>query len=247
MRVLLAEADPATARTLSLALKSPGVMIDHTELGEDALEMVRHYDYDVVLLSPQLADISGLEVLRRMRHARQATPAFMLGGRISTQAKVAAFSAGADDVLVTPVDPAELLARLQAVVRRSRGISDPVVRVDGLQLNLNTGEVSFEGRAIHLTGKETAILELLVTRKGQVLTKDAFLNHLYGGMDEPESKIIDVFICKLRKKLQNAGASNMIGTCWGRGYIFNEAAAKPAVAAAFDGPVMASQAPSMVM
>ena len=104
--------------------------------------MVRHYDYDVVLLSPQLADISGLEVLRRMRHARQATPAFMLGSRISTQAKVAAFSAGADDVLVTPVDPAELLARLQAVVRRSRGISDPVVRVDGLQVNLNTGEVT---------------------------------------------------------------------------------------------------------
>ena len=246
MRVLLAEADVAAARDLFLALKSPGVMIDHTDLGEDALEMVRHYDYDVVLLSPQLADISGLEVLRRMRHARQATPAFMLGSRISTQAKVAAFGAGADDVLVTPVDPGELLDRLQAVVSRSRGISDPVVRVDGLHVNLNTREVSFEGRAIHVTGKEAAILELLVTRKGQVLTKDMFLNHLYGGMDEPEAKIIDVFICKLRKKLQNAGASNMIGTCWGRGYIFNEAAAKPAVAAAFDGPVVA-HTPSMVM
>ncbi|MGI4796834.1 MAG: winged helix-turn-helix domain-containing protein [Janthinobacterium lividum] len=132
-------------------------------------------------------------------------------------------------------------------MRRSRGISDPVVRVDGLQVNLNTHDVSYDGRAIHLTGKEAAILELLVTRKGQVLTKDAFLNHLYGGMDEPEPKIIDVFICKLRKKLQNAGAGNMIGTCWGRGYVLNEAAAKPAVAAAFDGPIIASQTPSMVM
>ena len=246
MRVLLAEADVATARDLFLALKSATVLVDHTDLGEDALEMVRHYDYDVVLLGSQLADISGLEVLRRLRQARQATPAFMLGSRISTQAKVAAFKAGADDVLVTPVDPGELLARLQAVVRRSRGISDPVVRVDGLEVNLNTDEVSYEGRAIHLTGKESAILKLLILRKGQVLTKDAFLNHLYGGMDEPDAKIIDVFICKLRKKLQTAGASNMIGTCWGRGYIFNEAAAKPAVAAAFDGPVIAPM-PSMVM
>ena len=246
MRVLLAEADVVAARKICMSLKTASVLVDHTDSGEEALEMVRHYDYDVVLLGLQLPDMSGLEVLRGMRNAKQPTPVLMLGSGLLAETKVKAFKAGADDVLATPVDPEELLARLQAVVRRSRGISDPIVRIDGLHVNLNSRQASVEGRDIRLTGKEFAILELLVMRKGQVLTKDAFLNHLYGGMDEPEMKIIDVFICKLRKKLQAAGAGNLIGTAWGRGYVLHEAAAKPAVAAAFDGPVNA-HTPSMVM
>ena len=237
MRVLLAEADVVAARAISMGLRTASVLVDHTNSGEEALEIVRHYDYDIVLLGMQLPDMSGLEVLRGMRNARRPTPVLMLGSELLAEAKVKAFKAGADDVLAMPVDPEELLVRLQAVVRRSRGISDPIVRIDGLHVNLNSRQVTVNGCTVHLTGKEFAILELLVTRKGQVLTKDAFLNHLYGGMDEPEMKIIDVFICKLRKKLQKAGAGNMIGTSWGRGYILHEAVAKPAVAAAFDGPV----------
>jgi two-component system cell cycle response regulator CtrA len=97
-----------------------------------------------------------------------------------------------------------------------------MLRVGNLQLNLDSREVSIDSQLIHLTGKEYAILELLVLRKGMVLTKEAFLNHLYGGMDEPEMKIIDVFICKLRKKLAIAGAGNLIGTVWGRGYMIRE-------------------------
>ena len=246
MRVLLAEADVVAARAISMGLKTASVLVDPTDSGEDALEMVRHYDYDVVLLGLQLPDMSGLEVLRGMRNAKRLIPVLMLGSELLAETTVKAFKAGADDVLATPVDPEELLARLQAVVRRSRGISDPIVRIDGLHVNLNSRQASVEGCAIHLTGKEFAILELLVMRKGQVLTKDAFLNHLYGGMDEPEMKIIDVFICKLRKKLQAAGAGNLIGTVWGRGYILHEAVAKPAVVSAFDGPVNA-QTPMMVM
>jgi two-component system cell cycle response regulator CtrA len=94
--------------------------------------------------------------------------------------------------------------------------------VGPLTLNLGSREVLVEGRAVHLTGKEYAVLELLTLRKGVVLTKEAFLNHLYGGMDEPEVKIIDVFICKLRKKLAQAGASELIGTVWGRGYVLRD-------------------------
>jgi two-component system cell cycle response regulator CtrA len=140
------------------------------------------------------------------------------------QARVKALSLGADDFIIKPYDKAELLARMQAIVRRSKGFSQPTVRMGRLELNLDSREVSVDGRDVHLTGKEYAILELLVLRKGMVLTKEAFLNHLYGGMDEPEVKIIDVFVCKLRKKLARSGADGIIGTIWGRGYMIRESA-----------------------
>lgn len=124
--------------------------------------------------------------------------------------------------MTKPYDAGELVARLQAVMRRSRGFAEPKLRVGNLELDLNGKNVTVDGAPLHLTGKEYAILELLVIRKGSVLTKDAFLNHLYGGIDEPEMKIIDVFICKLRRKLQNVGAGNLIATVWGRGYILRE-------------------------
>ena len=145
-----------------------------------------------------------------------------------------ALSLGADDFIIKPYDKAELLARMQAVVRRSKGFSQPTVRLGRLELNLDSREVAIDGRDIHLTGKEYSILELLVLRKGMVLTKEAFLNHLYGGMDEPEVKIIDVFVCKLRKKLARAGAEGIIGTIWGRGYMIREPAAEQAFSAGFE-------------
>jgi two-component system cell cycle response regulator CtrA len=157
-----------------------------------------------------------------MRAARIETPVLILSGLSRPQAKVKGFGLGADDFITKPFDKAELIARMQAVVRRSKGFSQPTLRVGPLTLNLDSREVTVDGRLVHLTGKEYAILELLVLRKGMVLTKEAFLNHLYGGMDEPEMKIIDVFICKLRKKLAQAGADNLIGTVWGRGYMMRE-------------------------
>ncbi len=129
---------------------------------------------------------------------------------------------GADDYITKPFDQQELVARIQAIVRRAKGFSQPTLSVGPLTLNLGSREVLVDGRAVHLTGKEYAVLELLTLRKGVVLTKEAFLNHLYGGMDEPEVKIIDVFICKLRKKLASAGAAELIGTVWGRGYVLRE-------------------------
>ena len=186
--------------------------------------MTRHYDYDIVVLDLMLPDIEGFEVVRRMRVSRNDTPVLILSGMTRPQAKVKGLGLGADDFITKPFDKAELLARLQAIVRRSKGFSQPSLRVGPLLLNLDSHEVLVGDQPVHLTGKEYAILELLVLRKGMVLTKEAFLNHLYGGMDEPEMKIIDVFICKLRKKLTNAGADNLIGTVWGRGYMIREAA-----------------------
>jgi len=224
MRVLLVEDDVAAARGVSLMLKSSGAVVDQADTGEEALELARHYDYDAVILDLMLPDMEGYDVVRRMRAARIETPILILSGLSRPQAKVKGFAMGADDFLTKPFDRAELLARVQAVVRRSKGFSQPALKVGPLQLNLDSREVSVDGHPVHLTGKEYSILELLVLRKGMVLTKEAFLNHLYGGMDEPEMKIIDVFICKLRKKLAQAGADNLIGTVWGRGYMLRDSA-----------------------
>ena len=225
MRILLIEDDLVAARGTSLMLKSSGAVVDHADTGEEGLELARHYDYDIVILDLMLPDIEGFEVVRRMRVSRNDTPVLILSGLSRPQVKVKGLGLGADDFLTKPFDKAELLARMQAIVRRSKGFSQPSLRVGSLLLNLDSHEVSVDDRPVHLTGKEYAILELLVLRKGMVLTKEAFLNHLYGGMDEPEMKIIDVFICKLRKKLAMAGADNLIGTVWGRGYMIREPAA----------------------
>ncbi len=235
MRVLLVEDDAIAARGLSLILKADGAVIDVADTGEEALELVRHYEYDIVVLDLMLPDMEGYDVVRRIRAARIDVPVLILSGLSRPQAKVKGFGMGADDFITKPYDKAELLARMQAIIRRSKGFSQSTLRIGPLVLNLDSREVTADGAPVHLTGKEYAILELLVLRKGMVLTKEAFLNHLYGGMDEPEMKIIDVFICKLRKKLAQAGAGNLIGTVWGRGYLIREqqpdAASLPKVAA----------------
>jgi two-component system cell cycle response regulator CtrA len=231
MRVLLVEDDLTASRGISLMLRGHGAIVDETDTGEEALELVKHYDYDIVVLDLLLPDMEGYEVVRRMRGARVETPVLILSGLTRPQAKVKGFGMGADDYITKPFDKSELIARIQAVIRRSKGYSQPLLRIGNLQLNLDSRDVLVEEQTVHLTGKEYAILELLVLRKGMVLTKEAFLNHLYGGIDEPEMKIIDVFICKLRKKLAQAGAGNLIGTVWGRGYMMRDPNSQGALAA----------------
>lgn len=231
MRVLLVEDDLTASRGISLMLRGHGAIVDETDTGEEALELVKHYDYDIVVLDLILPDMEGYEVVRRMRGARVETPVMILSGLTRPQAKVKGFGMGADDYITKPFDKSELVARIQAVIRRSKGYSQPLLRIGNLQLNLDSRDVLVEDKTVHLTGKEYAILELLVLRKGMVLTKEAFLNHLYGGIDEPEMKIIDVFICKLRKKLAQAGAGNLIGTVWGRGYMMRDPNSQAALAA----------------
>jgi two-component system cell cycle response regulator CtrA len=223
MRVLLVEDDTSTAKSIQLMLKSEGYVCDCTDLGEDGLEIGKLYDYDIIVLDLMLPDIDGYEVLRRLRQARVRTPILILSGLAEPDKKVKGLGFGADDYLTKPFDKAELMARIQAVVRRSKGYSESVIRTGKLTVNLDTRTVEVEGQPLHLTGKEYGILELLSLRKGTTLTKEMFLNHLYGGMDEPELKIIDVFVCKLRKKLSTAtGGENYIETVWGRGYVLRD-------------------------
>ena len=247
MRVLIVEDDGLANRALAQLLRSNGVIVDQIDSGEEALELARHYDYDVVLLDLVLCDLEGYDVVRRMRSARIETPVIIQGSQVRPEARVKAFSMGADDFITKPYDHSELFARMQAIVRRSKGYSQPTLRCGSLQLNLDSREVLVSGRPVHLTGKEYSILELLVLRKGMVLTKEVFLNHLYGGMDEPEMKIIDVFICKLRKKLAEVGAANVIGTVWGRGYMVRDGSLHPMLAtAAPTVPVAAIEMPELL-
>ncbi|MDP2696625.1 response regulator transcription factor CtrA [Thalassospira sp.] len=223
MRVLLVEDDNATADSIELMLKSEGMVIDTTDLGEDGLEIGKLYDYDIILLDLMLPDIDGYEVLRRLRDARVETPVLILSGLSETEDKVKGLGFGADDYLTKPFDRTELLARIQAIVRRSKGHAQSVIATGKINVNLDARTVEVEGAPLHLTGKEYGILELLSLRKGTTLTKEMFLNHLYGGMDEPELKIIDVFVCKLRKKIQSATeGDNYIHTVWGRGYVLRD-------------------------
>ena len=223
MRVLLVEDDPATSRSIELMLTHANLNVYCTDLGEDGIDLAKLYDYDLILLDLNLPDMSGHEVLRQLRLAKIETPILILSGSDDTDSKIRGFGFGADDYMTKPFHREELIARIHAIIRRSKGHAQSIIRTGSVSVNLDAKTVEAEGKAVHLTGKEYQILELLSLRKGTTLTKEMFLNHLYGGMDEPELKIIDVFICKLRKKLSEAtGGENYIETVWGRGYVMRD-------------------------
>ena len=223
MRILLVEDDPSTSRSIELMLTHANLNVYCTDMGEDGIDLAKLYDYDLILLDLNLPDMSGHDVLRQLRLARVETPILILSGADDTDSKLKGFGFGADDYMTKPFHREELVARIHAIIRRSKGHSQSVIRTGSVNVNLDAKTVDVDGRAVHLTGKEYQMLELLSLRKGTTLTKEMFLNHLYGGMDEPELKIIDVFICKLRKKLAEAtGGQNYIETVWGRGYVLRD-------------------------
>jgi two-component system cell cycle response regulator CtrA len=223
MRILLVEDDPTTSRSIELMLTHANLNVYATDLGEEGIDLAKLYDYDLILLDLNLPDMTGHEVLRQLRTARIETPILILSGDDATESKLKGFGFGADDYLTKPFHREELVARIHAIIRRSKGHSQSMIRTGRICVNLDTKTVEVGGAPVHLTGKEYQMLELLSLRKGTTLTKEMFLNHLYGGMDEPELKIIDVFICKLRKKLAVAsGGESHIETVWGRGYVLRD-------------------------
>jgi two-component system cell cycle response regulator CtrA len=223
MRVLLVEDDSSTAKSIELMLKSEGYVIDTTDLGEDGIDLGKIYEYDIIILDLMLPDMDGYQVLKELRDAKIETPVLILSGLTELDNKIKGLGFGADDYLTKPFDKRELIARIQAIVRRSQGHSQSTITTGKVIVNLDSRTVEVAGEPLHLTGKEYGIIELLSLRKGSTLTKEMFLNHLYGGMDEPEVKIIDVFVCKLRKKIADiAGGDNYIETVWGRGYVLRD-------------------------
>jgi two-component system cell cycle response regulator CtrA len=223
MRVLLVEDDHTTSKSIELMLTHANLNVYTTDLGEEGIDLAKLYDYDLILLDLGLPDMPGHEVLRQVRLARIETPILILSGADDTESKIKGFGFGADDYLTKPFHREELVARIHAIIRRSKGHSQSVIRTGKINVNLDAKTVDVDGKTVHLTGKEYQMLELLSLRKGTTLTKEMFLNHLYGGMDEPELKIIDVFICKLRKKLAEAtGGESYIETVWGCGYVLRD-------------------------
>jgi two-component system cell cycle response regulator CtrA len=223
MRVLLIEDDSATAQSIQLMLKSQNLNVFTADLGEEGVDLGKIYDYEIILLDLNLPDMSGFEVLRKLRIAKVKTPIVILSGLAGIEDKVNGLGFGADDYITKPFHRDELIARIHAVVRRAQGHAQSIVQTGDLVVNLDAKTVQINGSPVHLTGKEYQMLEILSLRKGTTLTKEVFLNQLYGGMDEPEVKIIDVFICKLRKKLSHASyGKNYIETVWGRGYVLRE-------------------------
>ena len=236
MRILLVEDDPTTSKSIELMLSHANLNVYATDMGEEGVDLAKLYDYDLILLDLNLPDMDGHEVLRQLRVSRIDTPILILSGADDTENKIKGFGFGADDYLTKPFHRDELIARIHAIIRRSKGHSQSVIRTGKIAVNLDAKTVEVNSKSVHLTGKEYQMLELLSLRKGTTLTKEMFLNHLYGGMDEPELKIIDVFICKLRKKLSEAtGDENYIETVWGRGYVLRDPEPgqddKPALAA----------------
>ena len=220
---LLVEDDSATAQSVELMLKFESFNVYTTDLGEEGIDLGKIYDYDIIILDLNLPDISGFEVLRSLRVSKVKTPTLILSGLAGLEDKVNALGFGADDYMTKPFHKDELVARIHAIVRRSKGHAESVIEFGDLAVNIDTKMVEINGVRVHMTGKEYQILELLALRRGTTLTKDMSLNHLYGGMDEPQLKIIDVFICKLRKKLADASnGKNYIETVWGRGYALRE-------------------------
>ncbi|MGF1544712.1 MAG: response regulator transcription factor CtrA [Parvularculaceae bacterium] len=229
MRVLLIEDDGATAQSIELMLKSDGFNVYTTDLGEEGVDLGKVYDYDIILLDLNLPDMTGFDVLKSLRVSKVNTPILILTGQGDIETKVRGLGFGADDYMTKPFHKDELVARIHAIVRRSKGHSQSVITTGDLTVNLDAKTVEVAGQRVHLTGKEYQMLELLSLRKGTTLTKEMFLNHLYGGMDEPELKIIDVFICKLRKKLAAAtNGEHYIETVWGRGYVLRDPAEEKA-------------------
>lgn len=219
MRILIVEDEITVSRLLEMHLERSGCKTYSTTLGEEAIDLASVYEYDLVLLDLNLPDMNGSTVLRALRKKRIETPVLVLTGDSCADQRLECFGLGADDFLQKPFHRDELLARIRAIVRRANGHASSTIRIGRLSINLDQQNVFADDLALSLTGREFQFLELLALRKGATVTKEAFLNHVYGGMDEPEPKIIDVYICRIRKKIEELiGPGAYIETVWGRGY-----------------------------
>lgn len=222
MRILVVEPDDSSSRIMEIFLNSAGHHVEIVTTAEEAIEYLELYPYDIVLTEIDLPDMSGIRMVRKMRTQKIVTPVLCVSQRSDVETKVQALQAGSDGYITKPYHRDELSGVIAAIIRRSAGHASPSIRVGELEILTDERRVLVSGKGVHLTGKEYQIMELLALRKGVTLSKEQFINHLYGGRDEPEQKIVDVFVCKLRKKLGQGGLA--IATVWGRGYVLQDPA-----------------------
>jgi two-component system cell cycle response regulator CtrA len=243
MRILLAQGHSAEAKNTAAILSVTGGIIDRVRSGHEALMYLQTYEYDIVVLDRSLADGEGSDALRRFRAQGFNVPVLMLADYSTGKSRAQVLRAGADDLMTKPYDADEFLARVEAIVRRRNGFARSVLRVGPLEIDMASREVRVDEQPLAVTRKEYAILELMALRKGRVIPKQAFLDHLYNGLDGPETRVIDVFICNLRKKLANWGFGSLIDTVRGHGYIMRDLADLPAEVV----PLMPAKAPAAML
>ena len=204
---------------LTAFLRSRMAIVDETNDPEEVLDLVKFYDYDAILLRLSENRLGDFDLIRKLRIARVRAPLIAVARSMSEAIRLRVLQTGADDLIVDALSHEEIFMKVQNLIRRSRGFHENALRLGQVEINMNAKKIFANGKPVTLTKKEYQIAEILALRKGVVLSKEAILDHLYGGLDEPNPKIIDVFICKIRKKLQALGVEDFIETNWGRGYM----------------------------
>ncbi len=220
MRLLLVEDDQALRDSLVSQLKNAGFNVDAAADGQEGLYCATEYPLDVAIIDLGLPKVPGLEVIKRARAAGRSFPILILTARDRWQDKVEGLQAGADDYLAKPFHFEELLARVQALLRRSGGWAQPVLRCGPVALDTRTQEVTVNAQKVDLTSFEFRILEYLIHRAGEVISKTELTERLYAQDFDRDSNTIEVFIGRLRRKLDPDNAIKPIETLRGRGYRF---------------------------
>ena len=216
-RILLVEDDDALARGVVALLRDGGCAVDHVETGRAALELEPLEPYALVILDVGLPDLCGFEVLKTLRRRRSRTPVLVLTARDALQDRVDGLNFGADDYLLKPFEPAELDARVRALIRRGQGDPSPVVQVGELTLDQATGEVRLKGEPLDLRRRELAVLTSLVSRAGKVVPKERLSAEVFDYDDVVAPNALELYVARLRKKLQPHGPQ--IRTLRGLGYV----------------------------
>jgi two-component system cell cycle response regulator CtrA len=219
MKILSFETYQSKKDLFTAFLRSRLAIVDETSDSEEALDLVKFYEYDVIFLRLSEDRLVDIDIVRKLRMARVRAPIVVIARMMTEAARLRVLQAGADDLIVDALSHEEVFMKVQNLIRRSRGFHDNALRIGAVEINMNAKKIFANGKPVTLTKKEYQIAEILALRKGVVLSKEAILDHLYGGLDEPNPKIIDVFICKIRKKLLTLGVDDFIETNWGRGYM----------------------------
>lgn len=223
MRVLVIEDETMLRGQLQDGLKDCGYVVDSAEDGEEGLYYGREYAYDAAIVDVGLPKRDGIEVIRKLREEGRNFPVLILTARSHWQDKVAGLEAGADDYVTKPFHMAELTARINALVRRAAGHATPVIREGALAIDTARKEVKVDGREIELTAFEYRVLEYLALNADRVVSKTELTEHLYDQDYDRDSNVIEVFIGRLRKKLDPDGIANPIRTVRGQGYRLHSA------------------------
>jgi len=219
MRILLVEDEEALAYIIRKGLEEEGYVVDLAGNGEDGLFMARYEPSDLMVLDIMLPVIDGLTILRKVRQAGIRTPVIMLTARDSIMDKVTGLDSGADDYLTKPFLFEELLARIRALLRRGSEVCSSVIEIDDLRLDMASHEVTRAGRPIILTSKEYSLLEYMALNSNRVVSRTMLSEHIYNEEFDLDSNVIDVFINRLRNKVDKEFAKKIIHTVRGAGYI----------------------------